>query len=443
VDKDPAHPRLVLRWGRILTAIALVGLAGYLSLATALWGYYSIYRKIPGVNWVDVAILPRFPRVQAAIGASYYADARTLWDKKQFVPAIFTARAAVGKSPGNLEARLFLAGCWQQAGRPNEAIRTLTDGIAFSAEDTRLQGMVVGLCLETSHFKDLLKILREDFPTHGVHLLDGKNRVYQMAEVRALLETSGAAEADRVAASYPGLKDAPSAAPLFAGIDWELGRHDAAVARIRTALERQPGDPGLLDADVDMALRAGHTDDARAAANRFLTAFPNLLSAQLKFLDAHGSRQGADSRLWTAECARFLSQYRHQPDALAQLSSLAASQGWPDLAFLLYQNSLQENLTGFPFAIYYAGSLVKSGKLAEADAVWRDLSLRNQPQIASAAYIAAMVDWGTGRVSEAMQAIDQLRRENADDPHRRRVIEGVFRSFGYTQLADQFAKGHS
>ncbi len=64
-----------------------------------------------------MAVLPRFPRVQAAIGAHYHAQAKALWEKRDFVQSILTARAAVQKAPGNLDARLFLAQCWQLAGR--------------------------------------------------------------------------------------------------------------------------------------------------------------------------------------------------------------------------------------------------------------------------------------------------------------------------------------
>ncbi len=139
----------------------------------------------------------------------------------------------------------------------------------------------------------------------------------------------------------------------------------------------------------------------------------------------------------------ILAQDRHDPASLAKLGSLAGSKGWTDLAFLLYENSLQENLIGFPFAIYYAASLIKAGDLAGADSVLRELSIRNGPQTASAAYLTVMVDWGTGRESEAMQIIQQLRRETADDPHRRLTIVGLLRSFGYQKVADELAKGSS
>jgi hypothetical protein len=143
--------------------------------------------------------------------------------------------------------------------------------------------------------------------------------------------------------------------------------------------------------------------------------------------------------MWSTVCLRFLAQRRREPESLSQLGSMAASKGWTDLAFLLYENSLEENLTGFPFATYYVASLVKSGDFQAADAAVRELSIRNQAQVQGASYIVAMVDWGMGRESEAIQIVQQIRRDTADDLRRRKVIEGVFRSFGFPKVADQLA----
>jgi tetratricopeptide (TPR) repeat protein len=438
-DKDPTRSRLVFRWGRILAVTGALCLVGYFSLATILWGYYTIYRKIPSVSWSDVAVLPRFSRVQAAIGAYYFADAKQLWEKKDYVRAIFTGRAAVLKAPQNLEARLFLADCWRQANRTDEAIRTLRDGIEFDAGDPRLQEALVETLLTTSHFKELLKLLREELPARGVRLLDGPNRNFQLAEVRAVLETADANEAEKVVASHRGLPDLPVAAPLLARIDWELDRRDAALARLRVARDSVPTDSGIQEAYVETTLLIGNLDEAKTASRVFLNQFPNLMSAQLRFLEAHASRQGADRTQWLEVCVRFLVQFHGQPAALVRLASLAASQGWTDLTFLLYQVSLSDNLTGFPFAIFYLGSLVKSGDFAEADTVWHELSIRNSAQMVSAAYLGAMVASGLGRESEALQIVDQLRRETASDPFRRKILVKAFREFGFPKIADDLA----
>jgi len=423
--------------------VCLSCLSVYLALATALWGYYGYYRKIPDVSWADVVVLPRFSRVQAAIGAHYFSEAKRLWDNKNYAQAIFTARAAVVKSPRNLDARLFLAGCWQEVFRFDEAVRTLRDGIEFSAADARLQKAIVGTCLACGRFGDLLEMLRKDLPAKGVRLLEGREPVYRLAELRAVLETAGPAEAERVAAHYSGIDELPAAAPLLALIDWDSGRREAAFTRLQVARDREPNDPSIQDAYVDTALRIGKSDEARAASQSFLAAFPDLESAQLRFLEAHGSRQGPDKAPWMDACTRFLVRFRHRPEALGRLASLASSQGWPDLAYLLYQNSLQDNLTGFPFAVYYVGSLVKAGDFREAESVWHDLSLRNSQQLVSASYLGAMVAWGTGHESEALQITQQLQQETAKDPTRRLRLVEIFNLFGFPKIADELGRPQS
>jgi tetratricopeptide (TPR) repeat protein len=439
VTGNPPQRRFVFKWGRILSVVVAFILVCYLGLATALWSYYSIYRKIPGVSWVDVAVLPRFSRVQAAIGDYYYNQAKQFWTTQDYMRGIMTARAAVQKAPSNLEARLFLAGCWLQVARYEESLRTLRGGIQYHATDPQLQKALVEICLRSGHYDDLLKLLRDELPRSGVRLLSGNNVSFQLAEVQAVLETAGPSEAETVVSRYAGLAETPGAAPVLSRIDWELNRRDAAFERLRIARERganAPTDSTVQDAYVDMALRMQKTDEARAAAQTFLTAYPNLVAAQLRFLETHASREGLDQTPWLRECMRFLVQYRQTPAALGQLASLAATQGWTDLAFLLYQNSLQENLTGFPFAVYYVGSLVKSGDYAAAEIVWRELLVRNSAQLSAASYLEAMVAWGGGRESEAMQVIERLRRETDSSRSRRHSLEQVFRSFGFQKLAD-------
>jgi tetratricopeptide (TPR) repeat protein len=434
---DSQESRLVFRWGRILALLLFLATVGYLGLSTSLWGYYTYYRKIPGVNWVDVAVLPRFSRVQSAIGAYYFADAKQRWESKDYARAIFTARAAVLKAPRNIDARLFLADCWQEAGRTEESLRTLRDGLEFDASDPKLQEAIVATCEATGRYKELLTVLREDLPAKGVHPLEGASHFFQIAEVTAVLETSDATEAEKVIALHPGLADDVAAAPLLARVDWELDRHDAAFSRLQDARKSHPGDPGIQNAYVDTAFRMGKIDEAHEASSQFLKAFPNLPSAQLRFLEIRGSREGKDRGPWLEICGRYLAQARHRPDLLVHLSTLASTEGWSDLAFLLYQNSLQDNLAGFPFVIFYVGSLVKSGEFLSADAAWHDLSIRNSAQLVSYSYMAAMIAWGTGRESEATQITDQLDRDTGD-PARRKNLEGVFREFGFPQMADKF-----
>jgi len=173
IDGSPPQRRFVIRWGRILAAIFSVFVAFYLSAATALWGYYSIKRGIPGVEWIDVAVPPRFTRVKQAISAYYLAEAKKAWGKGDFLKAVVTAKAAIIKAPGNLEARLFLANCWREGGRVDQAIHTLREGIATNAADPALQGALITYCIATNHSADLLAILRTELPAKGIHLLDG------------------------------------------------------------------------------------------------------------------------------------------------------------------------------------------------------------------------------------------------------------------------------
>jgi tetratricopeptide (TPR) repeat protein len=432
--------RLSVRWSRLLIAAGSLVLVCYLSLVTALWGYYSHYRKIPGVNWIDIAVLPRFSRVQAAIGAHYFANAQELWNKGSYAQSIFTARAAVLKSPRNLDARLFLADCWRKAGRSEEAIRTLRDGLDFSAEDPRFQKAIVGLCLATSHDADLVKLLRTDLPAHGVRLLERPDPSYKIDEISAVLNTEGPEAAQAILARYPQLAEAPDAAPILARMDWKLGHKQEALERLHAARERAPNNPAVEDAYIDTALQLGRVDEAKAASEVFRQQFPNAVESQLRYLEARADRLGDERRAWLTACLRFMVEFRRDPEALSRLGSLAASKGWTDVAYLLYQYNLAQNLSGFPFVVFYVGSLAKAGDYAMADEVWHELSNRNSAQLMPATYLSAIIAWGAGRQSEALQIADRLRLETENDPSRRAKLEDLFRSFQFAEIADELTR---
>ncbi len=77
--------------------------------------------------------------------------------------------------------------------------------------------------------------------------------------------------------------------------------------------------------------------------------------------------------------------------------------------------------------------------MATADEVWHDLSVHNAAQLASASYVTAMVEWGNGRRSDAEPILDQIRGQTNADRHRRRMIEDIFRSFGFMEMAERLA----
>jgi len=439
-EGTPPRRRWVIRWGRLGAVFGVLCVAGYLSLATALWVYYTSYRKIPSVKWIDIVVLPRFARVQSAIGTHYFTQAKGLWEAKDYGQGILVAQAAVNKSPENLEARLFLASCWLQAGRVEEGLRTLRAGLPRHAAEVSLQTAAVDFCLASGRYEDLLQLLREEFPKHGARPLEGKNWMFQLAETRAVLELSGASEAAAILRAHAGLSDQPLAAPLLARIDWEEGKREEAFQRLTAAMGGGTVDMNVFDAYVDLAIRLGRTDLARVAAARYLKTYPGVLSAQLRYLEAHGSRKGEDRVPWMTEMLRFMVQHRKSARALQQLGNLASSQGWSDLAYLLYENSLNDSLAGFPYAVFYVASLVKSGDFAAADTAWRDLAAKNGPQLAAFAHVGAMVSWGAGREAEAVQAVDRLKKDSAVDRRRQQMLAAVFKSFGFARLAEEMER---
>jgi hypothetical protein len=50
-----------------------------------------------------------------------------------------------------------------------------------------------------------------------------------------------------------------------------------------------------------------------------------------------------------------------------------------------------------------------------------------------------MVEWGNGRRSDAEPILDQIRGQTNADQHKRRMIEDIFRNFGFVEMAERLA----
>ena len=425
------------RWRRF----AIAGIASlillYLGAATALWAYYDLQRKVPGVHWIDIAVCTRFGRVQKAVGDHHLAEAKKLWQDGSYAKGLFLARAALSKSPHDTDARLFLAQCWEAVGRTEFAGRTLEEGLGDDSAELPLARALVTHYLVAGQYRELLALLRTKLPALG-HQAVATDRVgFQQAEVQAVFETSGAEEADVLARQYPELGQLATAAPLLARIDFARGQPEAALKRLHEALDRTPSEPIIHDTLVDIAIKAGKTDEALKAAERFVESFPSLPEAELRLLEIHGSRTDADRGPWLQSCMRYLARFRQRPEALQQLADLAACRGWSDLAFLLYQNSVATGTKDRAFATYYIGSLLSHQDYERADAAWRDLTSQRSAQADSAPALAAMVAAGSGREGEALEHLERLRNDTASDTQRRGRLARLFRAFGFATLAEK------
>lgn len=433
------NPLSSLRWRRLLVVLGLAVLGLYLGAASALWAYYRFHRHIPDVHWHDIALVTRFGRVRQAVGAHQLGLARERWAAKDYAQGLFLGRSALAKDAANPEARHFVASCWRAAGRGALASRILEDGLGFDRPALPLARLLAETYLEGSRYGELLALLRVRLPALGRPVPDEQQNFFRLAELRAVLESEGAEAATAVAARWPELARLPAAAPLFARIALARGDAPAGLAMLRTALASQPENPSLHDALCETTLAAGLLDEARTVAEGFVAAFPSLPAAELRLLEAHGSRAAAAREPWLLSCMRYLARFRENPAALEQLAHLAARRGWSDLAFVLYQNAVATGANARPFAFSYVGSLVAAKQYARAGAVWTDLVAQKAVTADNAPALAAMIAFGTGREGEALEQVERLRTATRDDAPRRGRFVRVLREFGFASLADALA----
>ena len=433
----PLRRTIRVRWRRLLWLAVGLGLALWLGGTTVLWHHFRKQRRVEGITWFDVAVLPvRYRHIQTAIGEHYLAEARSQLQHGEIARAVFNARSAQVKLPDRVEPRLFLAALFLRCQLPEMAVQALRPGLGRHAADPRFQALLLRAYFAAEQPAELLRLLRG--PELGWRLQQRDAGVVPLAvaEVRAVLETEGPEEASRTAAKYPVLDNNPDVAPLLARIDAARGRGDEALGRLRRALAEHPVE-ALHGALVAQALELGRKDEARAAALAQAAAFPDTVGSLLDLLATHDPQVAENKGFWTETCVRFLVRYRQTPAACIRLADLAARKGWPDLARLLYELELHRSLDGRSFAVYYAASLVKARDFVAAGQVLEDIKPCEMPVAVQSTQqaLAIMVEEGRGRAAEARQQLAALRRLCGSDLRQRRQCEIWFNALGFPELA--------
>jgi Tfp pilus assembly protein PilF len=133
---------------------------------------------------------------------------------------------------------------------------------------------------------------------------------------------------------------------------------------------------------------------------------------------------------------RYLAQFYRDQSTLEELANLAARQGWDDLAFVLYENSIAYGMRERNFAICYLGSLLTTRQYAKADLLWNEVQALKAGTSETLPLLAAMVAEGNGRASDAQERITAMRAATKAEPLARTRLAALLSDFGFPSLAE-------
>ncbi|WP_415908317.1 tetratricopeptide repeat protein [Oleiharenicola sp. Vm1] len=136
LQRDPVWD-IVIYWKRLLAALAVLAVAGYLAGVTALyywWGRQAETR----VAWIDLALAPGQPeKFRRMRGERLLALGQSRLEQGQLVEAAFNLQAGLARAPDNLAGRLALTRIWAVLDRAR-ALKTIEDGLARSPHEPAL-----------------------------------------------------------------------------------------------------------------------------------------------------------------------------------------------------------------------------------------------------------------------------------------------------------------
>jgi predicted Zn-dependent protease len=427
-------PSAIVKRIAIFLSAAIISL--YLIGVSGLWAYYHYFRDIKEVQYLDILWFPRFYKANQAVGTKHLHSAEENWKAGNYAQGIYFARAAVTKYPQNPEARLFLAQCFQAVRRTSLACNILDEGLKYDTAEMPLAKTLVQYYIQSNRYTDILNLIHKRLPDLNQKISDSDQTFFRKAELHATFESAGTAAATNLHNRWPELDSIPDAIPLIARIDMAQSGPDAALSRLQQAVDKYPDSPVLHDAYISTALKAKRNKEAGIASEVYVQKFPNSASAHLRFLESHGSRINEDRQPWLVGIMRYLAQFYRDQSTLEELANLAARQGWDDLAFVLYENSIAYGMRERNFAICYLGSLLTTRQYAKADLLWNEVQALKAGTSETLPLLAAMVAEGNGRASDAQERITAMRAATKAEPLARTRLAALLSDFGFPSLAE-------
>lgn len=281
---DQGKYRVRFLWKRLLIALAVMAVAGWLALSSTAWWFVTHKRQVPDVSFFDIALPHRWSEYQRKRGDAYIDQAKAALEEQRYREALQMLRVGVAKSPANLEGRLELARFYQAIRRIDHAVTVMDTGLPYAGKNPEFLGSYIQMLLQ-HHMDDDVVALADK------HLADP-----ELGPRHAQLLAMGAATANFLRGDYdaatsllarPDLANAADARLLQAKIEWQQGHDEIALMRIRTLINEHSTAEEPYAVLMELLEELGRTDEvARVAVERSI-AFPDSAQARRALLQAY------------------------------------------------------------------------------------------------------------------------------------------------------------
>jgi Tfp pilus assembly protein PilF len=367
-----------VRWGRILSTLLVLFIAGWIATAGALFCYFKYKKEFNEVTITGMISLPfRIQEHREEMGNYHVKRGLEEVKKGNYRDALRLLRLGVTRSPSNLEGRRVLAEFYELAiKRPDVAA------------DLMVKGLDRGGIEDLDYLKQTLRVLLRNQMDEQIQELSNKylpeepdltdiNRTLAFGAANANYLRGNYDQADDYLIAY-NLVESLEGLLLSSQISWDRGNQIAAITKLEYSLSRFPNSEPLLMQLSRYHREIGEIDTARRYAILRNVKDPLSAAPRLELLYIYNKSEDFDRE--QRETQRMLKQFRDDESALQALANFAADTGNIDLARRTYEEALENEFAVDAFALLlieshlvskdYEGALSFSEELLKERPSW-------------------------------------------------------------------------
>jgi hypothetical protein len=370
--------QIAVKWGRLLTSLFALFIAGWISTAAVLFFYFKYEKDFEGVTFGNTIILPfRLDAHRKDMGDYHIKKGLEEIKERNYKDAFRLLRLGVARSPSNLEGRRVLAEFHELAlKRPDIAANLMVEGLKLGGlEDIEYLKQTLQVLLRHQMDDETQKMVDQYLPDQPE--LTDINRTLAFGAASANYLRGNYDRADDYLLSYE-LTESLAGLLLSAQISWDRDNKIATITKMEASLQKFPNSEGLLMQLSRYHRELGNIDQARRYAILRNVSDPLSAAPRLELLYIYN--KSGDTEREQRETLRMLNQFRDDEVALQALANFGADTGNVDLTRRTYEEALEHDFSINAFALLvieahlvskdYEGSLDFSEELLKERPKW-------------------------------------------------------------------------
>ena len=341
--------RIVVRWGRILSALLTLFIVGWIATAGALFCYFKYKKDFNEVTIMGMLSLPfRIDEHREEMGDYHVKQGLEEVKEGNYRDALRLLRLGVARSPSNLEGRRVLAEFYELAiKRPDVAANLMLKGLDRGGiENLDYLKQTLRMLLRNQMDEQIQELCNKYLPAEPD--LTDINRTLAFGGANANYLRGNYDQADDYLIAY-NLLESLEGLLLSAQISWDRGNQVAAITKMEHSLRRFPNSEPLLMQLSRYHREIGEIDKARRYAILRNVKDPLSAAPRLELLYIYNKSEDFDRE--QRETQRMLKQFRDDEGALQALANFAADTGNIDLARRTYEEALESEFAVDAFAL--------------------------------------------------------------------------------------------